>query len=283
MASTTTPADETGATRMERKRRTEKMRRQEINDRLDELAQVLQQVEIPTQTETSRPTAGSSTSRNNDKSKESHRVQLLNRAIACLKDLRYAYDCRTAELMKLALKMQQQGLQHEAYAHQHAPVNQPPSSSAGSDPASSQALNQSQQRNTTDTSPPTTTVQSSGVEGEGKREDSTYVPMVMMMPIWLPKGTKLPAPQLAPISGDLMGAFTDPNPPSAGAKKIPNIGIPNVHPNVSHLSSSMNVEMPLPPRVPHFNQSSLSQAATQDPNQEPPNQGQMIAAMAHCA
>ena len=45
----TSEKDVTVSKRMERKRRTEKMRRQEMNDRRDELARVIDMVEIPGQ------------------------------------------------------------------------------------------------------------------------------------------------------------------------------------------------------------------------------------------
>ena len=68
---------------MERKRHTEKVRRQELNERLDEMAQVLDLVELHT-----GPTDPVNQAKA-DKNKEHHRVHLLSRCIDCLKNLRW--------------------------------------------------------------------------------------------------------------------------------------------------------------------------------------------------
>lgn len=203
--------------RMERKRQTEKARRQEMNERLDELAtvslcctnwlcvygnssrgveqglrsgarprpcrlvttaqpslpvsmkptpsQVLDKVELPDAADTDTASM--------DKSKENHRVHLLSRAIRSLKRLRHAYDCRTAEVMKYALKMQHQGMESMS-----APTQAPT-------PVNSNAMAMQADGGVGGTSSiphGVTRDAEGGANGTGE-----YVTMMVMVPIMVPK------------------------------------------------------------------------------------------------
>jgi len=188
--------------RMERKRQTEKMRRQEMNDRLDELAQVLELVELPEQGPPAAP------GEVHDKSKENHRVQLLTRAIRCLKNLRYSYDCRTAEVMKLALKMQRQGMQEASEAAMTSTADAAPATSA--QPATDAASTASTWGDASGGPhvPRSFVSTKSGEISELSTADEDCVPMMLMMPIMVPKGKKPLLPQIAPVSADMMGMFS---------------------------------------------------------------------------
>lgn len=204
--------------RMERKRSLEKLRRQEINERLEELTQVLQQVEIPPcRTDRGRGASSSSSAleeeRQVDKSKESHRVQLLQRAIKCLKNLRFSYDSRTAELMKLYLKMQQ-------YSSDTV--------SAGSTVADNKSVSRELRPAGRNREPHQSYLDAYNFAepSQEMRATNDYERVMMMIPIWLPKGSVPPAPQYVPHD---LTATQDPinNPPppssSLGSSQGPRV------------------------------------------------------------
>lgn len=260
------PADSTSK-RMERKRQTEKMRRQEMNDRLDELSQVLDLVELPRQgsqlpsEESSGEGCGatSSCSIAGQSGEKSHRVQLLTRAIQSLKNLRYAYDLRTAEVMKLAIKTQQSSgysslPSRSSSGELRAPSELPRDSTNGGRvqqaPFGGLSTN-SRNDSTVPAAAAAATQHTHPASSEWTREDGTLpqeassaghdshipiaftsgsaygggtmgagaakdcVPMMMVMPIWVPPGCKALAPQVVPVKSDLMSLFS---PSSASAR-----------------------------------------------------------------
>jgi len=132
--------------------------------------------------------------------REGHRVLLLGRAIEQLKALRSAYDERATDVVRLAL--QQQLLEASSMS----------STGAGKQPGKPSSEPASQ------LSPPSSSSATAEnalpmAMGQLQQGPSGTTPMMMLMPVWVPAGCTAVAPQVVPMSAEMMGFFGSNKPP----------------------------------------------------------------------
>lgn len=134
--------------------------------------------------------------------REGHRVLLLGRAIEQLKALRSAHDERAADVVRLAL--QQQLLDASS-----SPTSL---SGVGSQPGKSSSEPASQLRPPSSSAAPAKNVLPMAM-GQLQQGPAGTTPMMMLMPVWVPAGCTALAPQVVPMSAEMMGFFGSSKPP----------------------------------------------------------------------
>ena len=353
---TTGAASNATTSRMERKRKLEKQRRMEMNERLDELARVLDLVELPITPGRGRgmevggaggvggtsgdadsgnalnggdSTGGSNGSVTEDKS--NNRVNLLARTIQALKNLRHSYDCRTAEVMKLALKMQHGSMQQASQQfsggdrQQHLRFSSSSSSSSSSTgppqppqppkppqppqptimpPSPSCFREQVALQTPCERMPEGTGVDhqsvpspscaipvafhhqgsagttKTGGSSAGANVDNC-IPMMMVMPVWLPAGTKAVPPQVVPVSAELMGLFSTPDVAAAHLVQMQQQNTTNMGGN----DAGCGEHIQHPPTVEEImSATNVDHAQETTPAEDAPaGEPVDVAVMAHCA
>jgi len=130
--------------------------------------------------------------------REGHRVLLLARAIDQLKALRRAYDDRAAEVVRLALQHQLLGSASVGAGRQPGQPPAPAAQYAGQPSSAAAAVS----------SMPT-------AFGQQQPGPPGATPMMMLMPVWVPAGCAAVAPQVVPMSAEMMALFAGTPPPPA--------------------------------------------------------------------